>query len=176
MPWVALGEFPTGKAAVAAVRALRARGFERLDAHTPFPVEGMREALGLGPSWVRWAALVGGAAGGVTGFLIQWWMLAWNWPIDVGDRPPNSWPPFILLTYEGVILIASFSVVFALLAAWRLPNLHHAALGAVGFESATGDGFWVSVEADELPECDAALEVLRAHGAARVQPVEQEER
>ncbi len=174
-PFHVLGQFGSGDGALAAVRDLGAHGHRRLDAYTPYPVEGMAEALRLPRSWVRWAALAGGILGGGAGYLVQWFTNAWNWPLDVGDRPPHAWPAFILLTYEGIILVAAFAIVGALLVAWRLPNLHHPALGAEGFESATGDGFWVAVEAPTEEERDAALARLRALGATLVQTVAEEE-
>lgn len=173
MRWWSLGEFGSEAQALDALRTLRTQGQWTLELFSPYPVEGAGELLQLRASWVRWAALAGGIVGGGAAYAVQWWMNAWNWPLDVGGRPPHSWPAFVLLTYEGVILAAALGILVALLAAWRLPDLHHAALGAAGFASATGDRFWVGVEVLSEVERDAALAILRGAGGARVQAVEE---
>ncbi len=170
MAWTALGEFSTEQETLGAVRALRGRDLP-VDVHSPYPLDELPELLDLPPSRIRWAALAGGVCGAAVGYLVQWWMNACDWPLNVGNRPPHSWPAFVLLAYEGLILVASFSILFALVAAAGLPNLHHGALGAAGFESATGDAFWVSVQAGNAADRDAALSALRAAGASRVQAI-----
>lgn len=172
----AVAEFPTGERMVAAVRELRRRGWRDLDAYGPYPVEGAREALGLGTSWITRAGTVTGAIfGAAAGYVVQWWMNAIDWPIDVGNRPPHAWPAFVLLSYEGLILCAAFATFFALVFAARLPNLHHPVLGADGFDSATGSGFWVSVGTEDREARVRAMEQLTALGGAKVQPVDEEE-
>jgi len=166
-----LGAFASEPQTLSALRSLRERGYRELDLHSPFPVEGAADALGLSKSWIRWAALAGALLGGAAGYAVQWWTNAFNWPLDVGDRPLRAWPAFTLLTYEGLILASSFAIFLALLAAWRLPNLHHPVLGAAGFETATASTFWVSVGASSELERDLALEALGALGAAEVQSV-----
>ncbi len=178
MSWVAMGEFGSEAEVLGALARLRDEGWtrwNRLDVHSPYPLDGADEILGLGPSPVRWAALAGAIAGGSGGYAVQWWMNAHDWPLDVGNRPPHSWPAFALLSYEGLILCAALAILLALVAAWRLPDLHHAALGAAGFESATGEAFWVSLDARTPAERDLALAALRGAGAGRVQAVDQEE-
>ncbi len=175
-PHYAVGEFASGEEMLAAVRELRRLGFGDLDAYGPYPVEGAREALGLGTSWITRAGTLSGAIfGAAAGYVVQWWMNAIDWPIDVGNRPPHAWPAFILLSYEGLILCAAFAAFFALLFAARLPNLHHPVLGAEGFESATGSGFWVSVGSADREERIRAMKQLGLMGARKVQPVDEGE-
>ncbi len=175
MAWLVMGEFLSGDELLEAIRELRRAGHRDLDAYTPYPVEGMREALELPRSFVRYAAFVVGLGAAIAGYLVQWLCNAILYPINVGGRPLNAAPAFIPITYESMILFACFAIFGGLLVAWRLPNLHHAAFAADGFESVSTDGFWVSCAEEGEPGREAALRELRRLGARRVQALEEEE-
>ena len=59
-----LASFDGAEPLLGAVRELRARGYRCLDAYTPFPVEGLPQALGLRRSRMPLVMLAGGLAGG----------------------------------------------------------------------------------------------------------------
>jgi len=163
------GEFETADAMLGALRRLRAGGYERLDALTPYPVEGAEEALGLArstiPRWVLAAGLLGAAAA----YLVQWWTNAIDYPLVVGGRPLASVPAYVPITFETAILCASLMAFCALLRKARLPALWHPVFEVDGIESAQVDRFWVAISGDDArytPEGTAAE--LRAAGARRV--------
>ncbi|MCI0571901.1 MAG: DUF3341 domain-containing protein, partial [Myxococcaceae bacterium] len=134
--WV-LGELGTEEALLSALHALRAKGYARLDAHTPVPVEGLEEALGLKGSPLPAVALVAGLGGAVLGFVIQWFTNAVAWPLDVGDRPVNSAPTNIPITFETGVLVAALSIFGTLLALFRFPNVTHPVFQSDAFRSAS---------------------------------------
>jgi hypothetical protein len=171
MGWIALGELGSGPEMVAALRRLREEGHGPLDAYSPFPVEGTREALDLPRSWLRWAGLLAGIFGTVAAYVIQWFCNAVDFPINVGNRPPHSSPAFIPITFETLVLSASVAIFVSALVAWGLPRLNHPVFAAEGFESATDDGYWVAVAADTPARREAALAALRALGARKIQAV-----
>ena len=104
--WV-LGEFGSPeRAAGGGAKALRERGFVRLDAHTPFPVEGLAEVLELKPSRLPALALLAGLGGAAFAYLVQWFTNAVDWPLNVGGRPLHSAPAFIPITFETGVLAA----------------------------------------------------------------------
>ena len=55
-----MAEFDNPSALVAAAREAHAAGYRRMDAYTPFPVEELNEALGLGHTGVAALVLIGG--------------------------------------------------------------------------------------------------------------------
>src|SRR5205807_1094596 len=92
----------------AAARAY-AGGYRRMDAYSPFPIDGLAEALGKRPTPIPLLVLLGGATGGIGGYLMQWYAMAVDYPIDIGGRPLHSWPAFVPITFELTILCAALT-------------------------------------------------------------------
>jgi len=100
---------------LAAVRGLHAEGRPILDVRAPYPVHGLPEAQGLAPSRLPWVTLWGGVAGLTVGLLLQAWTSAVDWPLNVGGKPLFSWPAFVPVAFELVVLFAGLATVAAFL-------------------------------------------------------------
>jgi hypothetical protein len=144
-----MAEFESPEALVAAARAAREAGYTRLDAYTPFPVEDLAEALGLPRSKVPLVVLVGGILGGLGGWFLQYWSQVLHYPMNIGGRPFNSWPAFIVVTFECTILAAAISGVVGMIALNRLPQPYHPAFNWDRFLRASRDRYFLAVEADD---------------------------
>ena len=118
-----------------------------MDAYTPFPVEGLAQAMGLKRNMVPFITLLGGFAGGLGGFGFQYWVNVISFPMNIGGRPLNSWPAFIPVTFELTVLGASLCAVFGMLALNRLPQPHHPVFNVKRFVHATSDRFYLCIEA-----------------------------
>src|SRR6266699_1118733 len=59
-----LAEFSTPDELLAATRGARQAGYRQMDAYTPFPVEGLAEALGFQRTGLPFLVLLGGIVGG----------------------------------------------------------------------------------------------------------------
>jgi len=153
LPCLLLAEFRDPETLLDAARRVREAGFKGLDAHTPFPVEGLAEALGFRPTRIRPAMLVGGLLSGAFAYWLQWYSAVLDYPINSGGRPLHSWPVFLVPTFEATVLGATLTGIVAFLISTGLPRLHHPAFAARGFERASQDRFFLSV-AD--PHVDAA--------------------
>ncbi len=165
--WV-LAEFERERALLDAARALRARGHRGIDLHSPYPLHGASEALGLRRSAVPLVALVAGVVGAASGYLLQWWTGGVAWPLNVGNRPPHSAPAFIPVTFELGVLFASLSIFLGLLFAFfRFPRVHHPAFEVEAFRSATIDALWLSAEV-EADQTEPVADELRRLGARQV--------
>ncbi len=175
MTSVVLGEFTEQAALLDAARALRAKGVGGLDLHSPYPLHGAEEALGLRRSTVPIVALVAGVTGAVTGYVLQWWTVGVDWPLNVGNRPPHSPPAFIPVTFELGVLFAALSIFFGLLFAYfKFPRVHHPVFEVEQFRSATIDGLWISAAVGRT-DADGVAAELRRLGARSVSIVPAEE-
>jgi hypothetical protein len=144
-----LAEFDTPEELLAAARRAHAEGYRRMDAYTPFPVEGLSEAIGFRRSWVGLIILAGGVAGGTGGFFMQYYATTIDYPINVGGRPLNSWPAYIPITFELTILAAAFAALIGMLALNGLPQPYHPVFNVPEFARASQDRFFLCIEAGD---------------------------
>jgi Protein of unknown function (DUF3341) len=139
-----MAEFDSATALFDAARSTRQAGYNKIDAYSPFPIEGLAEEIGA-PHDVPLVVLIGGIVGGLTGYLMQWWMSAVDYPINVGGKPAHSWPAFIVITFEMTILFAGISAVFGMLALNGLPMPYHPVFNVPRFAMASKDRFFLIV-------------------------------
>jgi hypothetical protein len=144
-----MAEFEEEHLLVKAARRAHAEGYRRMDAYTPFPVEGLTEALGHRRTAIPLLALLGGLAGGGGGYFLQWFALAVDYPLNVGGRPFHSWPAFIPITFELTILGAALAAMIGMLVLNRLPQPHHPVFNVPEFVRASRDRFFLCIEADD---------------------------
>src|SRR5271156_3714954 len=120
-----MAEFDSAQKLVAAAHKTHEAGYKKIDAYSPFPIEGLAEAIGFHKNRVALVVLIGGLIGGLSGYLLQYWISAVSYPINVGGKPYHSWPAFIVVTFEMTILFGGISAVFGMLALNGLPMPYH---------------------------------------------------
>jgi hypothetical protein len=150
-----MAEFQEHDQVLKAAKRAYAAGYRRMDAYSPFPVEGLPEALGHESSPVPLFTLLGGMAGGLGGYFMEWYSMARLYPLNVGGRPHNSWPYFIPVTFELTVLIASLSALLSMLILNRLPQPHHPVFNVPEFRRASIDRFFLCIETED-PKFDHA--------------------
>lgn len=161
--------FDQPKSLLNAVRSLREAGYSKLEAYTSFPVEGLSEALGMRSDRVALITLIGGAVSGTLGYFMQWYALAYDYPIIVANRPFHSWPAFIPVTFELTVLGAALSAAFGMLAMNGLPRLYHPLFEIDEFSRTTNDAFFVCVrESDPKFRSEDTRSILERLQANRV--------
>ena len=97
-----------------AVKRLQAQGFHIEDVHSPFPVHGMHEALGMRQSRLPWATLVGGVTGLSIAIFLQAWTHSVDWPVNIGGKSFIAAPAMIPICFELTVLLAAIFTVFTL--------------------------------------------------------------
>jgi Protein of unknown function (DUF3341) len=140
-----MAEFDTPQALMDAAHKTHEAGYQKIDAYSPFPIEGLAEEIGFHRDEVPLVVLIGGIIGGSCGYLMQWWISAVDYPLNIGGKPPHSWPAFIVITFEMTILFAAISAVFGMLALNGLPMPYHPVFNVPRFAMASKDRFFLIV-------------------------------
>jgi len=143
-------EFEDDRQLLKAVRQARAAGYEDINAYTPYYVEGLTEAMGKKQSNINYfLVLIGLAVGALLGFWLQYWTDVINYPINVGGRPFNSWPAFLIITFEAAILFAALTAVAVLFLRSGLPLPYHPIFNAPNIELASSERFFLVVRVQD---------------------------
>ncbi|HEX4120886.1 MAG TPA: DUF3341 domain-containing protein [Verrucomicrobiae bacterium] len=144
-----MAEFEEHEQLLEAAKHAYAAGYREMDGFSPFPIEGLAEALGREGSPVPLIALIGGMIGGLGGYFMEWISMGPLYPLNVGGRPHNSWPIFIPVTFELTVLIASLSALTGMLLLNRLPRPHHPVFNVPQFKRASIDRFFLCIETSD---------------------------
>ena len=169
-----MAEFETPTALVAAARAAREKGYRKLDAYSPFPIEELTDALHLHHNKLPLIVLLGGIVGGLAGYLLQYYVTVVYFPINIAGRPLHSWPSYIVIAFETTILFASISAVLGMLALCGLPMPYHPTFNVPRFALASRNRFFLCIESRD-PLFDRAstiefLETLEPREVSEVAP------
>ena len=150
---------------IAGAAEARMAGFEVYDVYTPFPVHGMDRAVALPPSRLTWIALLAGALGLVFGLTLQVWTSAYDWPLNVGGKPFNSFPLFIPVAFELTVLFSGLIAIGVLFARNRMWLFSRRKV----FERVTDDRFvLVLKQSDASFDIDKAVRLFSRHNVINV--------
>jgi hypothetical protein len=145
-----------------ATRKAYDRGYRRMDAYSPFPVEGLDEALGMRRSFLPLVILIGGVVGAIAAFGMQTYATVIDYPINTGGKPLFSWPAYIPITFELAILFAAFAAVLGMFALNGLPQPYHPVFNVPSFELASRTHFFLAIEAaDPLFDLERTRQFLQ---------------
>jgi hypothetical protein len=144
-----MAEFASPQALLSAARQAYAAGYRKLDAYSPYHIEGLAEATGGADRRLPYVVLICGILGTSAGFSLQYFASVIDYPINIGGRPLNSWPAFIPITFETTVLAAAFGAVLGMLMLNGLPMPYHPVFNVPEFERASSVGFFLVVESTD---------------------------
>lgn len=151
-----IAEFEEPAQVLAAARQAKAAGYRRVEAYTPYLVEGLAEELGMHNTGVPLICLLCGITGGLTGYGMEYFAAVIHYPINVGGRPLHSWPAFVPITFELTVLFAALGTVIGMLLLNGLPRPHHPVFETPFFEQRNQSHFYLCIEAKD-PLFDRAM-------------------
>lgn len=168
-----VAEFDSPQALMSGVKKAYQSGYRRMDAYSPFPIEGLAEAMGFTHNRLPLLVLIGGVVGLVGGYALAYWTSVIDYPINVAGRPFHSWPAFLPVVFETTVLVAAFTAVFGMLALNGLPQPYHPVFNAPNFALASKDRFFLVIEtADLLFDAAKTREFLEGLDTRQVSEVE----
>ena len=140
-----VAEFDDPEHLVDAARAVRERGFTRFEAYTPYPIRELEEIVPM-KDRLPLLVLLSGACGTITAFLLQWWIAAIHYPLNIGGKPLNSWPMWVPIMFELTVLFAASAAFFGTLFFAGFPALYHPVFRIPSFIRTSDDGFFLCIE------------------------------
>jgi len=142
--------FDSPESIVEAAKKVRAAGYKRAEAYTPYDVTGLSDALGFHHTGVPLIVFVGGCIGALGGYFMLWYANVISYPWNIGGKQPNSWPAFIPITFEVTVLFASLMALFGMLILNGLPAPYHPMFRAPSFDLASQTEFFLCIESSDL--------------------------
>lgn len=169
-----LAEFSDPGALLHAAEAVREEGYRHFDTHSPFPIHGMDEAMGLGnAAGVGVFTFFGGLTGFVVAYLLQWWTGAVDYPLNISGKPFFAVEPSVPIMFELTVLFAAFGAVAGMLALNGLPRPYNPLFYSDRFDGVTDDRFFLHIAAsDEQFDSEETAATLRKLGALHLELVQ----
>ncbi len=143
-----LAEFGGPNRMLRAIELVKKAGYERVEAYSPYPIEEISHALGA-HSKLPWIVLAGGITGALSGWALQYFTSVHAYPMNIGGKPFNSWPAFIVVIFEMTILFAAFAAVLGMFALNGLPRPYHPLFNVERFALASKDRYFLYILADD---------------------------
>ena len=156
-----------------AAEKLRDAGYRNFDFHTPYPLHGLDDAMGVRPTILPWISLVAGFTGALLALHLQWWTGAVDYKLIVGGKPFFAIEPSIPITFELTVLLSATATVVGMFALSGLPKWFSKWQSSPHFPRSTDDAFVLTVDAeDPLFHSDRTRAFLESIGAEQVRLVE----
>lgn len=141
-----MAEFDSPDALLAAAERAYQKGYRKMDAYSPFPIEGLDRAIGFSKTQLPKLVFAGGFFGALGGYGLQYFASVIDYPINIGGRPFHSWPSFIPVTFECAVLAAALFAVLGMFALNGLPQPYHPVFNVERFQMASKDRFFLCIE------------------------------
>jgi len=156
-----MAEFGSAEQLLIATRAAYNVGYRKMDAYSPYAVDGLAETLGFTKTRLPLITLLGGILGGLIAYIMQWYSAVIDYPLNVGGRPLHSWPAFIPITFELTVLFAAIAGLIGMLWLNGLPKPYHPVFNVPAFKLAIQTRFFLCIEArDRLFGADKVRQFL----------------
>jgi uncharacterized membrane protein (DUF2068 family) len=168
-----LAEFESSGALLAAAKRVHEAGYEAFDCHSPFPIHGMDDAMGMKRSPLGWVVGLMAAAGVLGAIGLQWWTSSVDYKFVISGKPFFSFQAYVPITFGLGVLFSAFAAVFGMFHFNRLPRLNHPVFTSERFKKFSTDGFFVSIEASDAKFSPQETEAfLKTIGATHVELLE----
>lgn len=160
--------FKTPDEIMHAAETVNKAGYKDYDVHTPYPVHGMDDAMGLRPSKIGYFTIAIGFTFMSLFLLFIWWVNTVDYPQVIGGKPFFFLPAYVPVLFEITILSgAVLSVLMMITFLFKFPNNAHPLHDTNYMKQISSDTFGIAIEARDAKfneaEIRALYEKLGAH-------------
>jgi len=166
---IVIGEFGSPAELMAAANKLRESQFGNFDCHSPFPIHGMDDAMGVKRSKLGFIVGTFAAIGLTVAIILQWYASVKAYPLVISGKPFWSYQAYLPVTFALGVLLAAFSALIGMMAMNKLPRWNHPLFESDNFKKVTDDGFFVTIEVDDTGSAESFLKEI---GADNIEVVE----
>ena len=171
-----IAEFDSASSLMKAGTAMRDKGFVHFDCHSPFPIHGMDDAMGLKRSPLGYIIAFFAIIGALCGLGLQSWVHSIEYPLVISGKPFFAWQAYAIVTFALTILLGAFGAVFGMLALNKLPRYHHYLFYSDNFTKFSDDGFFVSIGAnDKIFDKKDTISFLKSISGKNIEVLEGDE-
>ena len=149
IPAVILAEFDSADALYHAAEKVRDAGYKEFDCHSPFPIHGMDEAMGVKRSPLGYIIFCIGSLGLIGALVLMWWTSAVDYPLVISGKPFFSFPAFIPITFALTVLTSAITATLGMIVINQLPRFVHPVFSSDRFGKFSDDSFFVSIESND---------------------------
>jgi len=148
-PTMILAEFENPAQLLHAAEKLKDAGYQRFDCHSPFPIHGMDDAMGMKRSPLGW--IVGAVAFFAlpSGFTLEWWTSTIEYPLVISGKPFFSYQAYGPVAFAIMVLCSAFTALFGMMALNKLPMWYHKLFDSAKTAKISNDGFVVSIDGND---------------------------
>ena len=172
---VMLAEFGNPSRLLGAAQKLHDAGYKKFDCHSPFPIHGMDQAMGLKRSPLGYIVFVVSMLGLIGGITLEWWTSTIDYPLVISGKPFFSYQAYGPVAFAIMVLTGAFISLLGMLALNKLPMYYHKLFHSKNFERAMNDGFFVSIDTeDEKFDQETTGKWLEEIGGKNIEMVEGE--
>lgn len=165
-----LAEFKDATALLDAAERIRSAGYTRFDCHSPFPIHGMDEAMGLKRSPLGWMVGFAAFSGAGVALLLQWWTSTIDYPLIIAGKPFFSYQAYVPVTFGFAVLFGAVTAFLGMLILNKLPQPWHPVFYSDTFEKVTTGAFFVSIESqDDKFDPQNTADFLRSIGGFQIE-------
>jgi hypothetical protein len=159
-----------------AAAEIRRAGYRKFDFHTPYPLHGLDDAMGVKRTVLPWISLGAGIVGAAVATHLQWWTGAVDYPLVIGGKPLFAFEPSIPIIFELTVLFCAIATVVGMFALNGLPRWFSKWQDDPHFVRSMDDAFVVTVDADDAQyDAGKTRTLLESLGAEQVREVEYED-
>jgi len=161
---------------IRAAEKVRDAGYRKWDCHSPYPVHGLDDAMGLKASPVPYFTIGAGFVGVAVGLLLTGGLNTLHYPIHIGGKALFSWQAYVPIYFEMFVLLAALATMGSMLFFCRLGRWHSPLHDSGVMELVTTDRFAIVLDSSDAKYEEAkARAMLRATGSRDIRPLAEQE-